>query len=134
MKKALELCALATQGNDFTDWWWKARLGKCYYQLGLLRDAERQFASSLKNQEMITTVQELCKIYLRMDQPNAALEQYNVALKVRSHISMVSKVSHLRSHNLVIQRVVMTLVTHSPRDAHHHQRPRGPPTHPNPGL
>jgi tetratricopeptide repeat protein 8 len=81
MKKALELCALATQGNDFHDWWWKARLGKCYYQLGLLRDAERQFASSLKNQEMITTVQELCKIYLRMDQPNAALEQYNVALK-----------------------------------------------------
>lgn len=32
------------------DWWWKARLGKCYYQLGLLRDAERQFVSSLKNQ------------------------------------------------------------------------------------
>lgn len=29
------------------DWWWKARLGKCYYQLGLLRDAERQFKSSL---------------------------------------------------------------------------------------
>ncbi len=29
------------------DWWWKARLGKCYYQLGLLRDAERQFKSAL---------------------------------------------------------------------------------------
>jgi hypothetical protein len=45
------------QGNDFSDWWWKARLGKCYYQLGLLRDAEGQFQSSLKNQEMISTVQ-----------------------------------------------------------------------------
>ena len=45
------------QGHDFSDWWWKARLGKCYYQLGLLRDAESQFASSLKNQEMISTVQ-----------------------------------------------------------------------------
>ena len=32
------------------DWWWKARLGKCYYQLGLMRDAEKQFRSSLKNQ------------------------------------------------------------------------------------
>lgn len=48
--QALELCALATQSHDFVDWWWKGRLGKCYYQLGLMRDAERQFASSLKNQ------------------------------------------------------------------------------------
>ena len=31
---------------------------------------------------MITTVQELCKIYLRMDQPNSALEQYTAALEV----------------------------------------------------
>ena len=33
-KKALELCAHATKLCDFKDWWWKARLGKCYYQLG----------------------------------------------------------------------------------------------------
>ncbi len=32
------------------DWWWKARLAKCYYRLGLLRDAEKQFISALKNQ------------------------------------------------------------------------------------
>ncbi|GAX76630.1 hypothetical protein CEUSTIGMA_g4076.t1 [Chlamydomonas eustigma] len=82
MKRALELCALATQGHDFQDWWWKARLGKCYYQLGLLREAESQFSSSLKNQDMISTTQELCKIYLRMDQPNAALERYTAALQV----------------------------------------------------
>eukprot|EP00798_Chlamydomonas_sp_ICE-L_P015671 gene15671-21775_t len=84
MKRALELCALATQGNDFKDWWWKGRLGKCYYQLGLLRDAEKQMASSLGNQEMISTVQELCKIYIRLDQPNTALEQYTTALQAHS--------------------------------------------------
>jgi tetratricopeptide repeat protein 8 len=33
-------------------------------------------------QEMVTTVQEICKIYLRMDQPNSALEQYKVALQL----------------------------------------------------
>ena len=33
---------------EYKDWWWKARLGKCYYQLGLNRDAERQFLSVLK--------------------------------------------------------------------------------------
>ena len=33
-RKALELCAEATQVNQFGDWFWKARLGKCYYKLG----------------------------------------------------------------------------------------------------
>jgi hypothetical protein len=35
---------------SFKDWWWKARLGKAYYQLGMYRDAEKQFISSLKQQ------------------------------------------------------------------------------------
>ena len=48
-RKALELCAEATKTSDFKDWWWKARLGKCYFQLGLFRDAEKQFKSSLKH-------------------------------------------------------------------------------------
>eukprot|EP00898_Chlorokybus_atmophyticus_P007011 jgi/Chlat1/7310/Chrsp58S06933 len=34
-KKALELAAFATVHERYGDWWWKARLGKCYYQLGL---------------------------------------------------------------------------------------------------
>ncbi|GFR50306.1 hypothetical protein Agub_g12497 [Astrephomene gubernaculifera] len=122
MKRALELCAIATQVAEYQDWWWKARLGKCYYQLGLLRDAERQFKSALGQGQgqagggglaggimggmgggggagggggggggvtanglnggavMISCVLELCKIYLRMDQPNTALEQYTSAL------------------------------------------------------
>lgn len=40
----------AAQACGYEDWWWKARLGKAYYQLGLLRDAEQQLASSLRNQ------------------------------------------------------------------------------------
>ena len=47
-KKALELAAEATRISQYKDWWWKARLGKCYYQLGLFRDAEKQFLSSLR--------------------------------------------------------------------------------------
>ncbi|GIL68547.1 hypothetical protein Vafri_21814 [Volvox africanus] len=110
MKRALELCALATQAAEYQDWWWKSRLGKCYYQLGLLRDGERQFKSALGQGQssgaaagsrdgvavvaglgptanglnggavMISCVLELCKIYLRMDQPNTALEHYTSAL------------------------------------------------------
>ena len=43
------------------DWWWKARLGKCYYQLGLLREADQQFCSSMKAAMVTNTVLELSK-------------------------------------------------------------------------
>ncbi|KAF0699153.1 Aste57867_10274 [Aphanomyces stellatus] len=75
-KKALELAAEATVAADYKDWWWKARLGKCYYQLGLLREAEKQFESSLRSQPMVITFLELAKVYLKLDQPNTALEHY----------------------------------------------------------
>ncbi|CAK4071388.1 unnamed protein product [Aphanomyces euteiches] len=81
-KKALELAAEATVAADYKDWWWKARLGKCYYQLGLLRDAEKQFESSLRNQPMVITYLELAKVYLKLDQPNTALEHYSKAKEI----------------------------------------------------
>eukprot|EP00455_Lapot_gusevi_P018693 TRINITY_DN20242_c0_g1_i10.p1 TRINITY_DN20242_c0_g1~~TRINITY_DN20242_c0_g1_i10.p1 ORF type:complete len:501 (+),score=88.98 TRINITY_DN20242_c0_g1_i10:70-1572(+) len=78
-KKALELCAEATIYAEFKDWFWKARLGKCYYQLGMYRDAEKQFKSALKQQDMLLTYLELSKVYLRLDQPNTALDTYTRA-------------------------------------------------------
>lgn len=33
-KKALELCAEATEFSEFKHWYWKTVLGKCYYRLG----------------------------------------------------------------------------------------------------
>mmetsp|Transcript_1792 Transcript_1792/g.6239 ORF Transcript_1792/g.6239 Transcript_1792/m.6239 type:complete len:507 (+) Transcript_1792:246-1766(+) len=78
-KKAQELAAIATVQADYADWWWKARLGKAYYQLGLFRDAEKQFSSSLRDQEMVATSLELCKVYIRLDQPNDALKAYHKA-------------------------------------------------------
>ncbi|CAM9659200.1 unnamed protein product, partial [Phaeothamnion confervicola] len=73
-RKALELAAEATAACEYKDWWWKARLGKAYYKLGMLRDAERQFKSSLKEQDMVATHLELVKVYLRLDLPNTALD------------------------------------------------------------
>ena len=73
-RKALELCAEATLQHDFKEWWWKARLGKCYAKLGLLREAEKQFKSALKDQPIIDTFLELSNIYLRLDLPNSALD------------------------------------------------------------
>jgi len=78
-KVALDLCARATEACKYNDWWWKARLGKCYYQLGLLRDAEQQFKSAINQQENTVTVQELGKVYHKLDQPLTALELYTEA-------------------------------------------------------
>uniref|UniRef100_A0A7S3G6M4 Tetratricopeptide repeat protein 8 n=1 Tax=Palpitomonas bilix TaxID=652834 RepID=A0A7S3G6M4_9EUKA len=78
-KKALELCAHATTSSNYQDWWWKARLGKCYYQLGLYREAEKQFLSALKTADMVITTLELCKVYIKLDQPNTALDNYTRA-------------------------------------------------------
>ena len=73
-RKALELCAEATKANEFKDWWWKMKLGKCYMKLGMLRDAELQFKSSLKQQPIINTYLDLCNVYIRLDIPNTAID------------------------------------------------------------
>lgn len=46
MKKALELAGHAVSQASSNDWWWQERLGKAHYQLGLLRDADRHFATA----------------------------------------------------------------------------------------
>ena len=62
------------------DWWWSARCGKCCYQLGMLREAEAHFRSSLAQQTMIISSLELAKIDIKRDQPNGALATYDACL------------------------------------------------------
>eukprot|EP00940_MAST-03C_sp_MAST-3C-sp2_P001179 g1179.t1 len=82
-RKAVELCAAATKACCYGDWWWKARLGKSYYRLGLYQEAERQLKSSLKQRNMISTTLELSKIRAyKQDQPNSALKVLREALRV----------------------------------------------------
>ncbi|XP_014238958.2 tetratricopeptide repeat protein 8 [Trichogramma pretiosum] len=71
---ALDLAVQATQVCQYKDWWWKLQLGKCYYMLGLTRDAEQQFRSALRDSKNIETVLRLVRVYIRLDQPLAALE------------------------------------------------------------
>jgi tetratricopeptide repeat protein 8 len=71
-------------------------VGKCYYKLGLLRDAEKQFASSLKAQEMVSTYLWICKIYQRLDQPNTSLDYYLKSIeKFPSELSLVIGIARL---------------------------------------
>ncbi|XP_010009385.1 PREDICTED: tetratricopeptide repeat protein 8 [Nestor notabilis] len=80
VKNALHLAALATEHAQFKDWWWKVQIGKCYYRLGLYREAEKQFKSALKQQDMVDTVLYLAKVYLRLDQPVTALNLFKQGL------------------------------------------------------
>lgn len=48
-RRALDIASEATINCNYTDWWWKARIGKCQFKMGMIKDAERQFISALKN-------------------------------------------------------------------------------------
>jgi len=46
----------------------------------MYRDAERQFKSAIADQPMIDTYLYLAKVYIRMDQPLAAIDVYKQGL------------------------------------------------------
>ncbi|VDN56013.1 unnamed protein product [Dracunculus medinensis] len=81
MKIAHQIAAIATKCANYSDWYWKNQLGKCYYRLGMYADATKQFLSSLNNQKMVETYAYLAKISKRLDQPFMAIEHYTNGLQ-----------------------------------------------------
>jgi tetratricopeptide repeat protein 8 len=69
IRSALQLASLATELAQYNDWWWKIQLGKCYYRLGLFRDAEKQYISALKQHKSIDNYLYISKVYAKLDQP-----------------------------------------------------------------
>jgi tetratricopeptide repeat protein 8 len=55
-------------------------MARCYFSLGLLRDAERQWKSALAKQPMVPTFLQLGKVFVRLDQPANALSIYERGL------------------------------------------------------
>uniref|UniRef100_A0A915DCQ8 Tetratricopeptide repeat protein 8 n=1 Tax=Ditylenchus dipsaci TaxID=166011 RepID=A0A915DCQ8_9BILA len=80
IKTAHQIAAIATKSAEFNDWYWKNQLGKCYYRLGMLREAEKQFNSSLKNCQMVETYGYLAKVYRKLDQPLSSIEHLQKGL------------------------------------------------------
>ncbi|XP_021566644.1 tetratricopeptide repeat protein 8 isoform X4 [Carlito syrichta] len=80
VKTALDLAALSTEHSQYKDWWWKVQIGKCYHRLGMYREAEKQFKSALKQQEMVDTFLYLAKVYISLDQPVSALNLFKQGL------------------------------------------------------
>ncbi|XP_050313674.1 tetratricopeptide repeat protein 8 [Anthonomus grandis grandis] len=82
IRNAMELTVLATQACEFKDWWWKIQLSKCYTALNLIRDAEQQIKSAIKQHPHVESYIRLIRIYLRLDQPLTATEVSKRALEV----------------------------------------------------
>lgn len=59
-----------------TDWWWYLRLGMCFYQLSLYKEAITQHEKSLAICSMDETSLHLNKCYLRLDQPLVAAQMF----------------------------------------------------------
>ena len=47
IRLALNFSAQCTEQAKFKSWWWKKELGKCYFKMNLLRDAEKQVGQTL---------------------------------------------------------------------------------------
>ena len=73
----------ALQASKYEDWFWKEAMGKCYFRLGLFRDAEGMFKSALKQQETIDLYLALAKVtnYLQLGHKlHCNLLRHNVPL------------------------------------------------------
>ena len=73
--RAVTLAAECTTQHGFNDWWWKNRLGRAYYLLGLFTESEAQFKSALTTSPNVESRLELAKLYARIDQPVKALAE-----------------------------------------------------------
>uniref|UniRef100_A0A0M3IBS7 TPR_REGION domain-containing protein n=1 Tax=Ascaris lumbricoides TaxID=6252 RepID=A0A0M3IBS7_ASCLU len=78
IKIAHQIAAIATKCAEYSDWYWKNQLGKCYYRLGMFTDAIKQFQSSLNNQKMVETYAYLAK---QLGEMEKSVETYKCVLR-----------------------------------------------------
>ncbi|GAB0089111.1 tetratricopeptide repeat protein 8 [Sergentomyia squamirostris] len=93
VRKALELCDAATsERNRPSDWWWNMQKGRCLLTLGNPRKAEQFLRTSLSHSAHPDVVLLLARVYLKIDQPIAALEVCRAALdKLPGEVSLLTQ-------------------------------------------
>jgi tetratricopeptide repeat protein 8 len=99
-RRALDVASEATIAKNYNDWWWKARIAKCQFKMGMIKDAEKQMISAIKNQDMIVLHLELVKVAIKQDQPLRAIDLYNKALNIYNNESSF-KIGIARIHDLL---------------------------------
>jgi tetratricopeptide repeat protein 8 len=75
------MIALRSSSDQENDWFWPNQLGKCYYRLGMIREAEKQFQASIQRCRMAETYAFLGKCARRLDQPLSTVEHLKKGLE-----------------------------------------------------
>ncbi|KAG1674550.1 Tetratricopeptide repeat protein 8 [Nymphon striatum] len=100
VKHALDLLNYAIKDSSSTgpkDWWLLLQVGKCYFRMGLFRDAQTYFQLSLKQQQMVDTYLCLAQVFKKLDQPSASLQIYTEGLtKFSAETSLLTGIA--RTH------------------------------------
>lgn len=78
VRTAMELAVQATQHGEFKDWWWKVQLAKCYIAVNLIREAEQQLRSAIKQHYHVETFIRLTRIYYRVGKLNLFLHLFSI--------------------------------------------------------
>ncbi|XP_050505068.1 tetratricopeptide repeat protein 8 [Diabrotica virgifera virgifera] len=96
VRTAMELAVQATQYCEFRDWWWKVQLAKCYISVNLIREAEQQLRSAIKQHYHIETFIRLTRIYCRIDQPLSATDIGKSGLEIfPNDVSLMTELGRL---------------------------------------
>ncbi|XP_046664093.1 LOW QUALITY PROTEIN: tetratricopeptide repeat protein 8-like [Homalodisca vitripennis] len=96
VRNALDLAVEATKAVQFKDWWWKLQLAKCYFLLGLIRDAEQQLRSALKQHPTVEGFLRIARVYIRLDQPLSAVEICRSGLQVFPHeVTLMTEIARV---------------------------------------
>lgn len=75
VRKALDLSkTIVDQRPENVSWWWYTQTGRCYIALGNPRSAEKYLRKSLNQFPHIDTALLLARVYVKIDQPLAAID------------------------------------------------------------
>lgn len=70
----MDVAFQAQKLDDTADWWWNFSLARCYYTLGMYRNAEDCLRQALKQNKHISIYLRLVAMYVGLNQPLSALE------------------------------------------------------------
>lgn len=92
IRKALDLCKAVMEKQPNVSWWWNTQAGRCHIALGKPRDAEKFLRISLTQFSHPDSALLLARVYVRIDQPLAAMDILNSALdKLPGEVALLTQ-------------------------------------------
>ncbi|CAK1601069.1 unnamed protein product [Parnassius mnemosyne] len=82
IRKAMDIAFQAQKADVTVDWWWNYSLARCYYTLGMYRQAEDSLRRALKQNKHICIYLRLIAMYVAINQPISALDVCKQGLSV----------------------------------------------------